>query len=141
MDMVTNDNLAKGQPKIFARNKLEIMVAPGNPEHIKSVSDLANKSSRSRSAPRPYPADRTPEIFKKAGVTVHPVSEETSVSGVVTKVSLGEADAGVVYVTDVKESRKQDLRRDHPGEPERGRRLPDRGAQGRAERGAQRRRS
>jgi molybdate transport system substrate-binding protein len=105
MNLVTDDNLAKGQPKIFARNKLEIMVAPGNPKHIKSVSDLANSSIKvAVCAPAVPCGSYSDQIFKKAGVTVHPVSEETSVSGVVTKVSLGEADAGVVYVTDVKEA-------------------------------------
>jgi molybdate transport system substrate-binding protein len=105
MSLVTNDNLAQSQAKTFARNKLEIMVGPGNPKHIKSVADLGNKSIKvAVCAPAVPCGSYSEQVFKKAGVTVTPVSQETSVSGVVTKVSLGEADAGVVYVTDVKEA-------------------------------------
>lgn len=102
MDTVTNDNLASG-PKNFASNTLEIMVGAGNPKHIKSVADLANSDVKVAVCASDVPCGTyTQEVFKKAGVTVHPVSEETSVSSVVTKVTLGEADAGVVYTTDVK---------------------------------------
>ena len=102
MDSVTNDNLASG-PKNFASNTLEIMVAAGNPKHIKSVSDLANSDVKVVVCAADVPCGKyTQEVFKNAGVTVNPVSEETSVSSVVTKVTLGEADAGVVYTTDVK---------------------------------------
>jgi molybdate transport system substrate-binding protein len=103
MDSVTNDNLAYGSPKNFAGNTLEIMVAAGNPKHIKSVADLANPDVKVVVCASDVPCGKyTQEVFKKAGVTVQPVSEETSVSPVVTKVTLGEADAGVVYATDVK---------------------------------------
>ncbi len=103
MTTVTDDALASGTPKVFARNKLEIMVAAGNPMHIKSVSDLAaNGVKVAVCAPAVPCGSYSAQVFKKAGVTVKPVSEETSVSSVVTKVSLGEADAGIVYVTDVK---------------------------------------
>jgi molybdate transport system substrate-binding protein len=103
MDTVTNDNLASGSPQEFARNNLEIMVAAGNPKHIKSVADLANSDVKVAVCASDVPCGKyTQEVFSKAGVTVHPVSEETSVSSVVTKVTLGEADAGVVYTTDVK---------------------------------------
>jgi molybdate transport system substrate-binding protein len=103
MDTVTNDNLASGDAKIFASNNLEIMVAAGNPKHIKSVADLANSDVKVAVCASDVPCGKyTQEVFKKAGVTVNPVSEETSVSSVVTKVTLGEADAGVVYTTDVK---------------------------------------
>ena len=103
MDTVTNEHLASGSPQAFARNTLEIMVAAGNPKHIKSVADLANSDVKVAVCAIDVPCGAyTQEVFKKAGVTVHPVSQETSVSSVVTKVTLGEADAGVVYTTDVK---------------------------------------
>jgi molybdate transport system substrate-binding protein len=102
MDTVTNDNLASN-PQVFAKNTLEIMVAAGNPKHIKSVADLANSDVKVAVCASDVPCGKyTQEVFKNAGVTVNPVSEETSVSSVVTKVTLGEADAGVVYTTDVK---------------------------------------
>ena len=103
MTAVTDENLASGTPKVFARNDAEIMVEAGNPKNIKSVSDLANPAIKVvLCAPAVPCGSLAQQVFKKAEVTVKPVSEETSVSGVVTKVSLGEADAGLVYVTDVK---------------------------------------
>jgi molybdate transport system substrate-binding protein len=103
MDTVADDNLASGRPQVFARNTLEIMVAAGNPMHIKSVAGLANSDVKVAVCASDVPCGAyTQEVFKKAGVTVHPVSEETSVSSVVTKVTLGEVDAGLVYTTDVK---------------------------------------
>lgn len=103
MSTVANARLLKGEQKIFAKNTLEIMVGAGNPKHIKSLSDLANSAIKvSVCAPSVPCGAYSTEVFQKAGVTVNPVSEETSVSGVVTRVSLGEADAGIVYTTDVK---------------------------------------
>jgi molybdate transport system substrate-binding protein len=103
MKTVTSDDLATGSPQVFAKNNLEIMVTKGNPMKIKTISNLAKKDVKVAVCAPAVPCGAySEEIFAKADVTVHPVSEETSVSAVVTKVSLGEADAGIVYVTDVK---------------------------------------
>jgi molybdate transport system substrate-binding protein len=103
MKTVTDGKFARGTPTIFAHNKLEIMVGAGNPKGIKTVSNLASKNIKvAVCAPDVPCGSYSKQVFDKAGVTVHPATQETSVSGVVTKVSLGEADAGVVYVTDVK---------------------------------------
>jgi molybdate transport system substrate-binding protein len=108
MSTVTSDHQSTGSPQVFVRNKLEMMVGAGNPERIKTVSDLSHKSVKvAVCAPAVPCGNYSREVFRKAGVTVHPVSEETSVSEVVTKVQLGEADAGVVYVTDVKAGGKK----------------------------------
>jgi len=105
MKTVTDAGDAAGTPQVFTRNTGEIMVEKGNPKKITSVKDLANPAIKVAVCAPEVPCGAVaPAIFKNAGVTVKPVSEETNVGGVVTKVTLGEVDAGIVYVTDVKES-------------------------------------
>jgi len=102
MKTVTDAGDAAGTPQVFTRNTGEIMVEKGNPKKIK---DLANPAIKVAVCAPEVPCGAVATaIFKNAGVTVKPVSEETNVGGVVTKVTLGEVDAGIVYVTDVKES-------------------------------------
>ena len=105
MKTVTDAGDATGTPQVFTRNTGEIMVESGNPQHIKTVKDLANPKVKVVVCAPAVPCGAVAQaIFKNAGVTVKPVSEEQNVGGVVTKVTLGEADAGIVYVTDVKEN-------------------------------------
>jgi molybdate transport system substrate-binding protein len=103
MKTVTDAGNAADTPKTFASNQGEIMVEKGNPDHITSVSQLANPAVKVVVCAPEVPCGAVATaIFKNADVTVKPVSQETNVGGVVTKVTLGEADAGIVYVTDVK---------------------------------------
>jgi molybdate transport system substrate-binding protein len=99
MDKVTD---LVGTPQNFASNQLQIVVEKGNPERVQSLQDLANPDLKVVLAAPDVPAGKyAAESLAKAGVTVEPVSEDDNVKAVVTKVSLGEADAGIVYVTDV----------------------------------------
>ena len=89
-------------PQNFASNQLQIVVEKGNPKNIEGLDDLANPDLKVVLAAPDVPAGRyAAEALAKADVAVKPVSEEDNVKAVVTKVSLGEADAGIVYVTDV----------------------------------------
>ena len=91
-----------GTPQNFASNLLRIVVEKGNPKGVKGLRDLANPDLKVVLAAPDVPAGKyAAQILGKAGVTVKPVSQEDNVKAVVTKVSLGEADAGIVYVTDV----------------------------------------
>jgi molybdate transport system substrate-binding protein len=91
------------EPVVFARNRLEIAVEKGNPERIKGLADLDESGLVVVLCADAVPCGRyAAEAFAKAGVTVSPASKEESAKAALSKVSLGEADASVVYVTDVK---------------------------------------
>jgi molybdate transport system substrate-binding protein len=103
MQKVASGDLNQGQPQVFAHNRLEITVQAGNPKHIRQVSDLSNPAVKVVVCAPGVPCGTyATTVFGKAGIKVTPVSQETDVKSVLSKVSLGEADAGIVYVTDVK---------------------------------------
>ena len=103
MDRLQSDGFTSGTPKVFARNQLEIAVAPGNPKGIHELRDLAKPGLIYVTAGPTVPAGKyAAQALAKAGVSVTPKSLETDVKSVLSKIELGEADAGIVYTTDVK---------------------------------------
>jgi molybdate transport system substrate-binding protein len=102
MDKLVDEGLNAQEPEIFATNRLGIIVAPDNPLGITGVADLVDTDIKTATCAGEVPCGRyAAEIFTNAGVTVTPVTLEQNVRGVVTKVTAGEVDAGIVYVTDV----------------------------------------
>ena len=89
-------------PQNFASNRLQIVVEKGNPKGVKGLDDLAGKDLKVVLAAPEVPVGKyAKQILDKAGISIQPVSQEDNVKAVVTKVSLGEADAGIVFATDV----------------------------------------
>jgi molybdate transport system substrate-binding protein len=102
MDRLKGDGFTTGKVRVFAHNKLEIVVAPGNPKRIAGLSDLAKPGVIYITEAPTVPAGKYAlQALRMAGVTVTPKSLETDVKSVVSKIELGEADAGIVYTTDV----------------------------------------
>ena len=89
-------------PRTFATNSMEIAVPPANPGKITGLKDLASKNVKVALCQAQVPCGKVAaEVFARARLTVKPATEEVDVKSVLTKVTLGEVDAGVVYVTDV----------------------------------------
>jgi molybdate transport system substrate-binding protein len=104
-DLANMDKLAELQgqePQAFATNTLQIAVAPGNPLGIAGLSDLTGPDVALVLCAPEVPCGAAAQQAAAAGaVDLAPVSEEQSVTDVLGKVTSGEADAGLVYVTDV----------------------------------------
>jgi len=101
MDQVVTTGSA-ASPTNFASNIMEIAVPPKNPANVTQLSDLAKSTVKVALCQKAVPCGATAEkVFTNAKLTVTPVTEELDVKSVLAKVSLGEVDAGVVYVTDV----------------------------------------
>jgi molybdate transport system substrate-binding protein len=102
MAKLTDAGHSGGEPEVFARNSVAIIVESGNPQAITGLDDLENPDLIVVTCDPEVPIGAyTQEVFANAGVTVEPDSFEEDVKAVVNKVVIGEADAGLVYSTDV----------------------------------------
>lgn len=102
METVEDAGLVAGSAELFASNTLVIVVPAGNPGRVTSLDDLANPDrSIVLCAPEVPCGAATVALLAGAAVEAEPVSVEQNVTAVLTKVATGEADAGLVYRTDV----------------------------------------
>lgn len=105
MEKLSAAGLVDGSPTTFATNTLAIAVPPSNPASIATFADLAAPGVKVViCAPQVPCGIATKAVEKSTKTSLAPVSEESSVTDVLGKVSSGEADAGLVYVTDVRAS-------------------------------------
>ncbi|WP_018655141.1 substrate-binding domain-containing protein [Actinomadura flavalba] len=92
-----------GRPRIVAHTGLTIAVAPGNPLRVRGPGDLARSRVRVVIGARVIPSGRyARQMFTRAGVSVPRAAEEVSSRAVLDRVRGGQADAGIVYVTDLR---------------------------------------
>jgi len=103
MDKAVQAGLLAGDPVNFASNTLTIVVAPDNPKKIASFSDLTQPGlAVVVCAPQVPCGSATEKVEQTTGVQLNPVSEESQVTDVLNKVTTGQGDVGLVYVTDAK---------------------------------------
>lgn len=102
MALVTEAGLVAEEASVFATNRLQIAVAEGNPTSVTGLADLADEDRAVGLCASAVPCGRLARgTLEAAGVTPSLDSEEPNVKALLTKIALGELDAGVVYQTDV----------------------------------------
>lgn len=114
MNYVKEKDLIDGEPKLFVRNRLVVIVPKTNPARIRDLPDLARKGTKIVLAAEAVPVGKySREALRNLAsapgypaeydsrVVANVVSQEDNVKAVVSKVQLGEADAGIVYRSDV----------------------------------------
>lgn len=103
METVTDQDATAGRPRTFVRNRLEIATLPGNPDRIDSLEDLTRPGLKVVLCDRTVPCGAAAQsALRTGGLRLTPVSYEEDVKSALTKVVLKEADAAVVYRTDVR---------------------------------------
>ncbi|MET9115927.1 molybdate ABC transporter substrate-binding protein [Streptomyces longwoodensis] len=103
MKVVTDAGDAAGTPATFVRNQLEIATLPGNPDKIASLKDLGRSGLKVVLCDKAVPCGAAAQkVLDAGGLELTPVSYEEDVKSALNKVVLKEADAAVVYRTDVR---------------------------------------
>lgn len=102
-------------PKVIAKNRLVIATGKGNPFKIDNLKDLSDTKIKVVLAAPEVPVGRySRQILDKQKIDVKPVSQEPNVRAVLSKVELGEADAGLVYKTDAETAKDKVVAVDIP---------------------------
>ncbi|MFG3247698.1 molybdate ABC transporter substrate-binding protein [Streptomyces sp. NPDC048187] len=102
MKVVTDAGDAAGTPATFVRNRLEIATLPGNPDEVASLKDLTGDGLKVVLCDKTVPCGAAAQkALTAADLKLTPVSYEEDVKSALNKVVLKEADAAVVYRTDV----------------------------------------
>jgi molybdate transport system substrate-binding protein len=102
MQTVSDAGNTAGKPQLFATNHLQLVVPKNNPAHITKFTDLDKTSVKYVVCVDTAPCGKLAKtVLANTHITHMPVSEEVDVKAVESKVQMGEADAGIVYATDV----------------------------------------